>query len=346
MISPSRSAANRPATDGRIRVAQVGLGEIGKSCCRVTAGKKILQLVGAADIAPDLAGQDLSSLLGIDLPSPMTVFGSIPDLIEAVRPDVVIHTTGSRLETVLPQLEEIISRSVSCVSSTEELLVPDYRNPAAAERLGKAAVKHKAALLGTGVNPGYVLDLLPVVLSGACKRIDSIRASRAVDLATRRQALREKAGVGITREEFRRKAAAGRMGHVGLMESAVLICRTLGWREADLRETIAPILAREEIRTRKHHVPADFVRGLNHIVRLEQDGQERLYLDLRMNMLEPEPGDWIEVRGDPKMEFRIPGGMPGDDATAAILVNTVPILAAARPGLHTILDLPAVRYCG
>ncbi|MBI4162027.1 MAG: dihydrodipicolinate reductase [Acidobacteria bacterium] len=327
-----------------LRVAQVGLGDIGRASCRVAADRRGLRLVGAADPAPGIRGQDLGALVGIDLGGKIEVRGSIEELLDDARPQVVIHTTGSRIAAVAPQLEEILSRGVSCVTSAEEMLLPDFRDPQAAARLDEVARRNGAALVGTGVNPGFVLDLLPILMTGACRRVESLRAGRAVDLASRRPALRRKTGVGLTAEEFTEQAAARRMGHVGLLESAALICRVLGWDEGGLQESILPVLARSELKVGDAEVPAGRVRGNNHVVRLERDGRELLFLDLRMVLGEAEPGDWIEIRGEPDLEVRLPGGLPGDLATAAILVNTVPRIAAAPPGLHTILDLPPVRF--
>lgn len=336
---PRTVTARRP-----LRMAQVGLGQIGLACCRVALDKRNVELVGAADIAPELAGKDLAAVVDSPRAVSLKIHGSIKALIGESRPDVVLHTTGSRIAAIAPQLEEILTHGVSCVTSAEELLVPDYRDPEAAARLDAVARRNDATLVGTGVNPGFVLDLLPIVVGGTCRRIDSLRAGRAVDLATRRPALRKKAGVGMTPAEFQEKAEARQMGHVGLLESAALICRALGWDELKLEESLVPVLAKDDLRVGPDRVPAGMVRGNNHIVRLEEEGRERLVLDLRMVLGDPEPADWVAIDGEPRLELRIPGGIAGDVATAAIMVNTAAVVAAAPPGLHTILDLPPLRY--
>jgi 4-hydroxy-tetrahydrodipicolinate reductase len=344
MTGTTRRFPRTPSPDRPLRVAQVGLGEIGLACCRVAMEKRCVHLVGAADIAPGFIGKDLAAVLDTPQQAPLKIHGSIEELIGETHPDVILHTTGSRIAAIAPQLEVILSNGISCVTSAEELLVPDFRDPKTATRLDKVARKSDCALVGTGVNPGFVLDLLPLFVGGTCRRIDSLRAGRAVDLATRRPALRRKAGVGMTPAEFRGLAAAGKMGHVGLLESAVLICRAIGWDEAGLQESLMPILAEEELAVGDDRVTAGMVRGNNHVVRLEEDGHERLLLDLRMVLGDPDPADWVEIHGEPRLEMRIPSGVAGDVATAAILVHTAAVLGTAGPGLHTILDLPPLRY--
>ncbi len=340
---PARSSVEiSPAKP--LRIAQVGLGAIGKACCRLAAGKRGLALVGAADISPEINGKDLSSILGTEFPEPLTVYGSISELIRETGPEVILLTTGSRCETVLPQLEEILSLGVSCVTSAEEILIADYRNPEAAARLQEIAERHRTAVVGTGVNPGFVMDLLAILMTGVCERVDALRAGRKVDLATRRKALQKKAGVGMTVEEFRQQVDAGRMGHVGLMESAALICRCLGWDEGELIETINPLTAEKEIAMAGWRVPKGRVLGLRHTVGLKRNWQELLRLDLQMSLGAKDPADWVEIDGRPELKLGIPGGVPGDWATAALLVHTSPSIFAAPPGLHTILDLPPVRF--
>src|SRR3989304_5467785 len=151
-------------------------------------------------------------------------------LLKDVYADVVIHTTGSSLTSVYPQLHSIVSSEKSVVSSCEEMAFPWVRYPEISRKLDRRARETGVRILGTGVNPGFVMDFLPLVLATACQPVRAIHVERVVDVSTRRAQLQGKVGVGLSGEGFRRGAAEGSIGHVGLRESLFMIGESLGWR--------------------------------------------------------------------------------------------------------------------
>ena len=296
-----------------IRVIQYGLGAIGQAAAQVVRTKPGMELVAVID--PALTGSEVCGL---------PVQESLPD-IEA---DAVIHCTGSSFAGVYEQLSEIVNAGLSCVTSCEEMLFPRYRNPGLAEELNNLCVSNSVGVLGTGVNPGFVMDTLPVLLTAVSQSVRSIRVLRVVDAGTRREALQRKVGAGLTREEFQKLADDGNIRHVGLTESLAFLANAIGRPYGDIQETLEPVL-RSDGR----------VAGVKQVATIEG-----LTLELQMYVGAPNPRDEIHIDGNPDLHAVIQGGTPGDVATPAILVNMLPRLLEAGPGLHTMATLPLPRF--
>ena len=323
-----------------IRVLQLGLGPIGVSSAELVLQRDELELVGAVDYDPQKAGRTVGELIG----STSCAVPIVADLAAALgesRPDVVLQTTGSRLPQVADQLKCCIRGGASVVSSCEELLYPWYRHADLAEELDTLARARGIRVLGTGVNPGFVMDLIPVVVSASCKRIESVYVERVVDASTRRGPLQRKVGAGMDASHFRELAAEGKIGHVGSCESASLILRGLGWRADSLTETIEPVIADRMIQTDFVRVEPGHVAGIHQIAVATRDDAEIVRLDLKMYVGAKEPHDRVRLAADPPMDVLFEGGVAGESATIANLINTVPRLIALQPGIRTVLDLPA-----
>ena len=324
----------------KISMAQIGLGPIGRAVARLAAEHPACDLVGAADVAPQLAGSDLGDVLGLEQ-SGTQIDGSIASLLDRVRPDLVLHTTGSFLADVAPELEEIVGRGVSVVSTCEELTYPFYRHPELSRELDARAQSQSAVLIGTGVNPGFVMDKLVATVLAACSRVERVRALRVVDASTRREPLQRKIGAGITVEEFEQRKAGGKFGHVGMAESAHLVADVIGVpKERDVREVLQPMVADREVRTDFLAVAPGRVTGVHQVATIESGEKRRVRLELQMYVGADDPRDTFTAVGEPSLELTIAGGVPGDHATAALTLNTALCCADLRPGLRTVLDLP------
>lgn len=320
-----------------LRIVQFGLGPIGQACARLALDKGH-QLVGALDLDPDRLGQDVGTVLGRD-----PVGAEVRDDIEALaewRPDVVLHTTSSFLGRIEGQLLACIEAGAHVVSSSEELFWPFERDPGFCERVDAAARAASVAVVGTGVNPGFVMDLLPVVLSGVVARVDRVDVSRSVDAGRRRGPLQQKVGAGLTEAAFREREAAGGFGHIGMVESAHALAAGMGWAGAEVTETFGPQMARSDHETEYVAVQDGQVAGIHQTASVHVDGDLRATLTLTMAVGEPDQ-DRIEIAGDPPLTVVVEGGTFGDTATVAALVNTASRIGAARPGLRTVLDLPS-----
>lgn len=329
-----------------IRVVQYGLGPIGLACARTVLSKQatgLIELVGAIDIAPEKAGRDLSELLDLDAPTGVVVSPDAEHVLREAAPDVVLHTTTSFLDRMHEQLAQCARAGVHVVSSTEELSFPFDRHPALAEELDRLARAHGAVLLGTGVNPGYAMDTLALTATGVCNEVTELHVERVVDAGKRRLPLQRKVGAGLTVEAFEEKKKTGTFGHIGLRESLLFVAEGLGWTLDDVDETLEPVVASKDTVTPYLTVREGEVAGIHHAIRGFIDGKALLTLDLKMYVGAEEPRDAVRVVGDPPIDLVVRGGIFGDTATVAALVNAVPLVLDAEPGLRTAKDLPVPR---
>jgi 2,4-diaminopentanoate dehydrogenase len=329
-----------------IRVVQYGLGPIGLACCAAVLDKYPtgrVELVGAIDVDTAMIGLDVSVLLGRSQASGAVVSADASRVLEALRPDVVLHTTSSFLPAIVEQLRQCAESGVHVVSSTEELFFPFDRHPAQAHELDALACNHGVVLLGTGVNPGFAMDTLALMATGTCTEVTAIRVSRVVDASKRRLPLQRKIGAGITPEEFEARRQTGVFGHIGLRESLLFVADGLGWVLDRVEEVLDPVFATADIVTPHVSVAACNVAGIQHRVAGFVDDRSVLTLDLRMYVGAGDPHDAVFVDGVPPVDLVIRGGLFGDTATVAALVNAIPLVMSAAPGLRTMADLPVPR---
>ena len=326
----------------RARVCLVGLGPIGVEVGKALAGREGIAFAGAADPAPDKAGKPLASLLG--LPDAFPGINVTPTAAALYantaagrdHSDVAVLCTGSRLHSMLPQIEEAIEAGLHIVSTCEELAYPELHHTPMARQIDRKAREKGVAVLGTGVNPGLVMDRLVLAVASACVRVDSVRVTRVVDAAKRRGPLRAKVGAGLTREEFAAGVAAKKLGHVGLSESAAIIALGLGLPIHEITETIKPVVAEHET----SGVPAGHVLGLHQVALVQAGDEAKVVLDLKMAVGAPDPADRIDIEGDPPVHVVAAGGFHGDRSTIGTVVNAIPFIVSARPGLHNVVTLP------
>jgi 4-hydroxy-tetrahydrodipicolinate reductase len=327
----------------KIKIAQLGLGPIGLETIKLAASKPWAAIVGAIDIDPAKVGRDLEELTGLRALRGKKVVDSIEALLERGRVDAVLHTAVSRFQDAFDQIEPLARRGISVVSSCEELVFPQLRNPRLARRLDKVCIMRGARVLGAGVNPGFVMDLLPTCLTGVCREVRGIRVDRVVDAATRREPLQRKIGSGLPPARFQRMLSQGKAGHAGLKESLALLAHALGWKVGPVRETGCPIVADRGIRTRFLKVKPGETCGLHqHAWARTADGRI-LELDLKMYLGARQPQDAIRIDGSPPLDVVIRDGVAGDAATVAALVNSLPALLAAPAGLRLLTDMPLPR---
>lgn len=320
----------------------MGLGVIGQEIARAALANDEVELIGAVDSSPKLAGRPLSDVLGQAVGS-MKVHSSLAPAIARRKGVVLLHATGSRLPQVKDQLLEAMSLGLHVVSTCEELAFPWFNHPEIAERLEAAAQRAGVSIVGTGVNPGFVLDRLVATLGQVCGAVSHAKVSRTVDARTRREALQRKVGAGLSEDEFFSLVDQGRIGHVGLVESAALCALGLGLDCDDYEEELTPVFADEDISGGAFLVKKGQVAGMHQVAVALDDGQERVRLELTIALGADDPGDVIELDADPKVKVLIPGGLPGDRATAHLVVNAAPRMTASQPGLLTVLELPAGR---
>jgi hypothetical protein len=331
---------------GPIRVLHVGLGPIGAGVVRQVAQRKGLRIVGAADIDPAKAGRDLGEVAGVGRALRIKVSGDVKKAIKSTTPDVVVLCTSSSLKKVLPQIEEILKLKVPIVSTTEELAYPTRGNMRYARAIHQLAKKSKVAVLGTGVNPGFVMDALPIALTGVCERVESVRVDRIQDARIRRLPFQQKIGAGLTREQFQKKVDDASVRHVGLAESISMIADALGWRLDRITDEIQPKMATQTVSSEFLAVDPGYVCGIVQDGVGYRDGAPVITLHMEAYLGAPESFDAVEIVGSPALKMKLAGGVHGDIATASIVVNSLSKIVAVPPGLHTMRDMPLPGFFG
>lgn len=329
----------------QIRVLQWGLGAMGSGMARMTLEKSGLQIVAAVDGRPDYVGKDLGDVLGIGRQLGVTVTNRPEEVLHKENVDVVVIATTSWTEQQLPDLRKILSAGINCVSIAEEMAAPEAQNPQFAKEIDELAKQHGVTVLGTGVNPGFVLDLLVVTLTGGCQSVERIEASRVNDLSPYGPTVMKTQGVGTTPEAFRAGVADGSIvGHVGFPESIYMISEALGLGVDRIEQFREPIISSVYRETPHVKVQPGMVAGCAHIG-IGYHGDKEVVKLIHPQQIHPhlenqDTGDYIHIYGKPEVHMAIKPEVAGGIATMGIAVNVIPLVVGATPGLKRMIDLP------
>ena len=329
-----------------IKVLHIGLGPIGAGVVRQVANRKGMSIVGAVDIDPAKVGRDLGEVAGVGRALRVKVTDDITRTIKAVRPDVAVLCTSSSLKKVVPEFEAVLKLKVPIVSTTEELAYPVKSNRAAAKKIDALARRARVAVLGTGVNPGFTMDALPIALTGVCESVTAIEVDRVQDASIRRLPFQQKIGAGLTRDQFLDRVKGGTVRHVGLAESITMIADAMSWRLDKVTDEIAPKMADERVTSQFLTVEPGQVCGIIQDGVGYRKGQPIIKLHMEAYLGAPESFDAARITGNPNLSMKIAGGVHGDVATAAITVNSIPKILQAAPGLRTMRDMALPSYFG
>jgi hypothetical protein len=305
------------------RVVLCGLGTIGTEVLKRLLERRH-EVVGVVDSDPEKAGRSVAEATG--LPLGITIQPSIRSL-QLSEADVAVFSTRSRVADMGGDIAYAVAQGLDVVTTSEEMAYPEHAGVEAARDMDALARDKEVTIVGVGVNPGFVMDWVPAVVASASMNPSSIHVVRSVDVSRRRRQLQSKTGVGLNRAKFDKDLAEGKLGHVGLVESAHLIALSLGKELSDVRSGAYPVLGSE-----------DYVMGVRQFAE-GRAGACHIRLDLEMSMTSAD-FDVVEVKGDPNIKLRFEKGVFGDSATVALTVHAVERVGLARPGLITVLDLP------
>ena len=324
-----------------IRVIQYGLGPIGSAVARHVVEREGLELVGGVDIDPAKVGKDLGEVIGLGRPLGFPVAANLKAALTRAQADVVMHTTSSYFDQFKAQIQEILDAGLDIVSTAEELSFPWLAHPQEGALLDAAAKRAGKTVLGTGINPGFLMDSLPLYLTALCQRVDRIDIARVQNASLRRGPFQAKIGSGMTVKEFQAKMDAGRMGHVGLPESVAMVFHTLGKKLARYESSVEPVVADKRVKTDFFDVEPGRVRGLKQVARGYTDAGEFVTLTFIAALDMEKEEDTVKITGKPNLEVTLKG-TNGDIGTVAIAVNAIRRVRDAPPGLVTMRDLPIV----
>jgi 4-hydroxy-tetrahydrodipicolinate reductase len=328
-----------------IRVLQWGLGAMGSGMAKLMLEKEGLQVVAAIDGRPDFLGKDLGEILGLGKQLGVVVTNKPEEVLKKENIDIVIIATTSWLKDQIPDLRKILNAGINCISIAEEMSDAWAQNPELARELDQLAKKNAVSILGTGVNPGFVLDLLVITLTGGNHKVERIEASRVNDLSPYGTTVMNSQGVGTTPEAFRKGIEDGTIvGHVGFPESIHMISDALGLGVDRIEQTREPIISSVHRETPYIVVEPGMVAGCSHIGVGYRGDQEVIRLihpqQIHPALEKQETGDYIHIFGKPEIHMSIQPEIAGGIATEGIAVNMIPHVVAATPGLKRMIDLP------
>ena len=305
-----------------IKVAIWGFGAMGSGVAKVLLRKKGVDITGVCDIHPARVGKSIFEVLGVERGERADVLVS-PD-IEAVvskeKCDVCIIATDSFTAKVFPKIKLVVEKGVNVIVS----------------------------ILGTGINPGLMMDLLAICLTGCMTDVESVQCRRVNSLSPFGPAVMEEQGVGLTVEAFERGVADGTLaGHVGFAESVGMIAEALGWKVDKFEQQMKPIVTSVDRKSPYGFAKAGDVAGVNMTGQGYVDGAAKIDM-IHPQQIEPEmegthTGDYIVLKGSPAVSMAINPEVDGGIGTIAMIVNMIPHVINARPGLRTMLDLPVPR---
>lgn len=324
-----------------LNIIQLGIGPIGQQLTRYLVERKGISIIGAVDPDPEKAGKDLGKIAGIDKIG-IRISADLQSVSGLDEADVAVISTLSSLEKVEQQIKEAADYNLDIVSTCEELSHPWQTQPESAYRIDKYCTEKGIACLGTGVNPGFLMDYLPAVLTSVCQHVEQIKVERIQDAAPRRKPFLDKIGVGLTAEQFANNRNSIR--HVGLKESAFMIADAMNWNLNRFDETLMPVVADRNIKQENLDVCEGQIAGVQQVARGYLDKKEVVTLVFRAEVGVPSSYDTVTISGKPDVTSTISGGVNGDIATSAIIVNAVRAVQKSSPGLKTMLDIGAPSF--
>ncbi|MEM3731507.1 MAG: hypothetical protein QW667_06360 [Candidatus Bathyarchaeia archaeon] len=325
----------------KLRVLLFGVGAVGSLIAKHLLEKEGIKLVGAVDIAKEKIGKDLGELLGLGRKVGVKVWADADQLLSKAKADIAIHTTSSYLKDTYPQIASLVKHGVKVISTCEELSYPYRTEPKLSKELDRLAKKYNTTILGTGINPGFLMDTLVITLTAVCQKIEKIEAARVMDAAKRRLPFQKKIGAGLSVEEFKTKIARKEItGHVGLEQSISMIADALAWKlDKIVIGPAEPVVAKKPVESEYIKVVAGQVAGLSQSARGFLADKEVIVLNFKAYVGAEEEYDEIFIKGVPTIKQKIQPCVHGDIGTVAIVVNSIPKVMKASPGLITMKDL-------
>ncbi|MCR3956893.1 MAG: 2,4-diaminopentanoate dehydrogenase [Gudongella sp.] len=331
-----------------VKVIIWGLGAMGSGMADMLLKKKGVEIVGAVGRGSKL-GKSMYDFIKTERGDrPDVIIGTPEDVIKEGAADVVLTATDSYTKNAFERLKFILEKKINVVSSAEEMAYPQAQSPEEAKQLDEIAKANGVSIIGTGINPGLIMDLLVVLMTGCCETVDHVTARRVNSLSPFGPVVMEEQGIGITKEEFEEGVRTGHLsGHVGFPESIRMIADAIGWKVDKVEQSMEPIMTDVDRKSpygfaKAGNVAGCAMKGFGYV-----DGEMKIEMD-HPQQIEPEmvgvqTGDYVIIKGNPNINLVNSPEVPGGIGTIAMCVNMIPHIINARPGLKTMIDLPVPR---
>ncbi len=331
--------------DEKIRVVVLGAGQMGSGMIKLLLEKQGVDLVGVYDQRAEHAGTHLREAIGLGSATGVSLTGDLLKLLEETRPHVALQATCSKVVQAVGDIMLLLNHGANVVSIAEEMSYPACESPGSAQKIHALALEKGLTVVGTGINPGFVLDLLVIALTGVCFRVDSITAKRVNDLSPFGPTVLTTQGVGITPEAFQKGVKDGSVvGHFGFNESISMISKALGWKIDRIEQTREPIVSSVKRETPFVKIEPGLTAGCNHTATAYVGDRPVIHLihpqQVHPQLEDVETGDSIEIKGMPDVSFSGSPEIPGGIGTIALAVNMIPRVINGAPGLKNMAELP------
>ena len=328
-----------------IKVVVLGTGQMGSGIIQLLLQKQGIELVGVYGRRAERSGIDVGEALGLATPLGIHMTHNLPSLLDHTQPHLAIQATCSTVAEAMDEITTLLSHRVNVISIAEEMAYPAYRAPSIAEVIHALAIDHDVTIVGTGINPGFVLDFLVIALTGVCHTINAIAATRINDLSPYGPSVLRSQGVGLTPKSFFKGVADGSVvGHIGFPESISMIANAIGWPIDRIEQHRAPIISNVRRETPFVTVKPGLTAGCKHTAVAYMNGAPVIRLihpqQIHPHLEQIETGDVIEIVGEPNLHIASHPEIPGGIGTTALAVNMIPRVISAEPGLKSMADLP------
>lgn len=333
-----------------VKVVIWGFGAMGSGMARMISKKLGFEIVGVCDFYDQIVGKKVSELVGTtnNISPNLVIKKHIEEIIPEVKCDVVLLCTDSFTEKAFPKIKWLLEHKVNVITTAEEMAFPQASHPKLAKELDQIAKTNGVSVLGAGINPGLMMDLLVITLTGAMETVDHIEVKRINSLSPYGETVMTEQGVGLSVTEFEQLKSQGKLaGHVGFKESITMIAKALGWEVEQFAQDMFPIITDIDRKSTYGFAPKGHVAGVNMMAHAIINGKQAITMH-HPQQIEPElanvhTGDYITLQGKPYINMSITPEVEGGTGTIAICVNMIPHIINAAPGLKTMIDLPVPR---
>jgi hypothetical protein len=350
-----------------IRVAHVGTGNVGRLALIELITNSHFELTAVCVSSPEKVGKDAGALAGLNIDTGIVAVSDL-DAVIAARPDCVVYCAmgDTRLPDAMKDVMRILAAGINVVGSSPGLLqypwgvLPDKY----IQRVEDAARQGNTSIFISGVDPGFANDLIPFALAGTCQRIEQVRCMEIHDYASYDGAeVMHYMGFGRALDETPMLLQPGVLS-IAWGTAIRQLAAGLGMDVGEITESYQREPAPEDFDIAVGHIAKGTLAALQFEIRGMVQGHPaiviehitRLRPDLRPDWKQPAAGGGsyrVEITGEPSYAVDIvPSSRYGDHNQAAIsgaagrIVNAIPAVIAAPPGIRTTIDLPLVTGSG
>jgi len=330
-----------------VKVAIWGFGAMGQGMARMMLDKTGIEIAGICDLRTD--GKSMYEVLGMKGSQPdITITSDIEKAFANKGADIALLATDSFTAKAFDKMETLMNKGVNVITIAEEMSWPAAQEPELTKKLDEIAKKNGVSVMGTGINPGLVMDYLAVVLSACMIDVKKVMCKRVNSLSPFGETVMHEQGVGISLAEFEEGKKNGTLaGHVGFAESIAMIAEGIGLDTDEFRQQMVPIVTDIDRKSPHGFAAAGTLAGVDMTAQALKNGE--VVIDMyHPQQIEPEmvgvaTGDYVELTGTPPVSMAINPEIEGGLGTIAMAVNCIPHVINADAGHITMLDIPVAR---